>query len=142
LARPQPLPAIAQCPVPFKPVIREKRIIKRSSYTDISPNKIFQNQDDKSTTDRQHRKIYKSISKKSIGEELKFEKEEASGTLVETRPQTAAEKVETCFSRPGTAKPSLRTIIKSNTTVKINNFIPPIKSTSKMKMTVNELMNY
>lgn len=142
LARPQPLPAISQCSAPFKPVIREKRIIKRSSYTDISPHKIFQNQDDKSTTDRLHRKIHKSISKKSIGEEFKFEKEDVSGTLVETRPETAAEKVEICFSRPGTAKPSLRTIIKSNTTVKINNFIPPIKSTSKMKMTVNELMNY
>ena len=57
------------------------------------------------------------------------------------RPETACPAKSLSTKRPVTARPSLRTIIKSNTTIKLNNFIQPNKG-SKLKITVNDLLNH
>lgn len=141
LPRPKPLPSIASNSVPFKPIIREK-ISKRFPKLEISPIKISMLQDDRPKTDRQMRISSKELIRKCVLEEFKSVNEEVPSTLIETRPQTATDKAEKAFSRPVTAKPSLRTIIRSTTMVKINNFVPPTKIASKMKVTINEIMHY
>lgn len=133
LSCPKPMSQIAFQIIPTKPYIKERVSLLKMSYSELNAFK--------STFIDNKGKNLRQLSKESSLSEL-LKDTERMNKVFEPRAETAfSTNSSQGFKRPTTARPSLRTIIKSNTTVKINNFIPPSKA-SKLKITVNDLIHY
>ena len=134
LPRPRPLPPVGQAKIPLKPIFKAKVQI-RLSCLELRTAKSEKKIDVESLTQRRSAMIFTDPSQKSTKEEdFGIKEQNRRGSINEN-------KTDRLLVRPGTAKPSLRTIIRSNSLVKINNYIPPCKS-SKLKVTINDLLHY
>jgi len=130
---PKPMNQIIFETIPTRPYIKERVNLLRMSHSEV--NSFKSTFIDNKSKDSRH------FSKDSTLSEL-IKNTERMSKVYEPRAETAfSTSSSQGFKRPTTARPSLRTIIKSNTTVKINNFVPPNKA-SKLKITVNDLIHY
>ena len=133
ILRPRPLPLVLNLEMPFKPIFREK--LKKSVFAEPNDSKNESSEKKLALSDRE---LLKNRSVPLIKGEIN----ETRCKTFDSRPQSSAgERTSQQITRPGTAKPSLRTIIRSNTSVKINNFVRP-SVTSKPKFTINDLLRY
>jgi NIMA (never in mitosis gene a)-related kinase len=137
--KPHALEPVLPQNLPSKPYIPKDMVrVLRMNSSEASSSKYS------TFADSRARMSCNMFRKDSILEDFQAVKEEKDLMKEENlpvRPETAFPGKAFSNKRPVTARPSLRTIIKSNTTVKINNFIPPARG-SKLKITVNDLMNY
>lgn len=133
LARPKPINPVMLETMPTKPYFKDRASLLRMSSSELCSLK--------STFIEVNRKSYRNMTKESSLNEL-LKDTERMNRAYEPRAETAFSVSNfQGLKRPTTAKPSLRTIIKSNTTVKINNFVPPNK-VNKLKITVSDLIHY
>ena len=138
ISRPIPMPGIANEICPGKPIFRQKFSGRNS------PSSYFRIKTEISeeTYERISRKKSRGLNTYRSIPEIQLDTPRDAWNNQQLRPTTTyGEENKQLFLRPSTAKPSLRTIIRSNTVVKINNYLGPAKN-SKLKITVNDLLQY
>ena len=137
ISKPKAMKPVYYDTLPNKPIFKENTFIKMNKLDINKPNIGISGQKQVKKRENKTRTIYPYKSLQNL--DLKDCQEIKE--ILEERPFSSALQTERIiYSRPSTAKPSIRTIIKSNT-VKINNYIPQPKTT-RLKITVNDIMQY